>query len=209
MSRKSRILPRRSFCVKVKQITAPDLSGTDESYNLSISVPIPDGLNSQSTYPLTRRSRNCFPTKAVIVFPYSDISPNDCLDFTLLRSAPQQSEDLALLKLPIEWFPADCKVRECFHMEPLVELDVLPMIFLEVHNNYSETVKMWEAPYGVISPREAPVRFAVKNRGLEFIDPSSLSERKEMRSLLRVSMPSISIPACFIIFEEEEEEEGD
>jgi hypothetical protein len=87
----------------------------------------------------------------------------------LSRAEPDPSIDLARLSIPFEWFPPDSLVSEAFHMHPLVPLPLIPILFLEVHHNFSMPARRWDAPYSVITPREQPLSFAAGSQSLEFI----------------------------------------
>jgi hypothetical protein len=160
-------LPPRSFCVQVKQVTAPNPPTRDENYKLLITVPLPGGLEYQLLTELEQPCSQVFRTKSITCFDYDEILPHVSLDFALMS---RSNEEIASVNILLDWFPPNTKTTQQFPMHSLSDLALRPILFLDVHHNFSETVNRWDAPYGVISVREKepllqPVRRSSSSSG--------------------------------------------
>jgi hypothetical protein len=160
------LLPH-SFCLRIRQLTAPPPS-PKESYDLSLTVTENGRQSFSVSLELIHRSPSFFRTNSTSIFTYASLSPTDRIDFLLVRTDPRPIREIARLSIPLEWFPKDSLVVEAFHLEPLTEMPVIPVLFVEVHHNFSAPVRRWDAPYRVIAPREKFVRFTERSVSLEF-----------------------------------------
>lgn len=64
----------------------------------------------------------------------------------------ESKKNIAKLILPFQWFPPNSVVHECFPMQPLVEMQHIPLVFMTIHRNDNNSQE-YKAPLSIIKPR--------------------------------------------------------
>jgi hypothetical protein len=141
--------PSPQVHLKVSQVNAPLGSATrDGSRQLLVTL-----LPSPCPARVDLRGTDVLSTRSIWTFSYDDSQTDRTIEIKLSeRISSRDSIDLAIVRLPLAWFPPNTVVRDSFPMKPLSHGFETVVIFLKVHRDENES-ELFSAPLATILPR--------------------------------------------------------
>jgi hypothetical protein len=157
------------------QLTAsPDTSSSKADHVLSFVFYHSGHEKGCIELPLTQRGPTVFQQKNLFKVRYRSRAPDDALIFTFSSKIGNSAKNLARVSIPLERLPDGEQIEDSFQMEPLVESDVTPRIFLRLCDCSPAIRDPFgpDVPFGLTIPRQQPTSFTADHKTQEFGSPS-------------------------------------